>query len=220
MEYNTQRSFLSIREYGRHVQKMVACAKQLKDDVLRQRAAEQIVAVMLSVHPTLKNTEDGHQKAWDHLFVVADFDFAVQSPYPRPSRDLWYTKPDPLPYPGTKARYLHLGYNVEMLIQKALEESDGVRKQILIHVIIQAMRQVYVNRHKEMHSDEDLKTELSNITQGRLLYEKDPRYAHLVRTNNVGAPVGESYGKPSKFKKRFGRYKAARKHKKRNGGVL
>jgi len=42
MEYNTTRQYLSMREYGRHVQRMVDHVKTIQDPERRQRNAEAV----------------------------------------------------------------------------------------------------------------------------------------------------------------------------------
>ncbi len=46
MEYNTTRNHLAMREYGRHVQKMVEHIQAIEDPERRQRNAEAVIELM------------------------------------------------------------------------------------------------------------------------------------------------------------------------------
>ena len=46
MEYNTARNYLSMREYGRHIQKMVEHLLQLPDKEDRQQQTKLVIELM------------------------------------------------------------------------------------------------------------------------------------------------------------------------------
>ena len=73
MEYNTSRGLLQMREYGRHVQKMVDYLLTIKDEQIRRRNAEAVVELMSFLNPQLKIMEDYRHKLWDHLYYMSDF---------------------------------------------------------------------------------------------------------------------------------------------------
>ena len=98
-----------MREYGRHVQKMIEHILTIEDPERRQRNAQAAIELMGFLNPHLKNVEDFRHKLWDHLFLIADFNLDVKSPYPIPTRETLKAKPDPLPYPKRNPRLLHLG---------------------------------------------------------------------------------------------------------------
>jgi hypothetical protein len=84
MEYNTTRSYLIMKEYGRHIQKMVEYLLTIQDKEERQRNAYAVIELMGFLNPHLKNVEDFRHKLWDHLFLISDFALDVESPYPDP----------------------------------------------------------------------------------------------------------------------------------------
>ena len=73
MEYNTTRNHLTMREYGRHVQRMIEHVQMIEDPERRQRNAQAVIELMGFLNPHLKNVEDFRHKLWDHLFLIADF---------------------------------------------------------------------------------------------------------------------------------------------------
>ena len=58
MEYNTTRNGLEMREYGRHIQKMIEYLLTLEDAEKRQRNAQALIELMGFLNPHLKNVED------------------------------------------------------------------------------------------------------------------------------------------------------------------
>ena len=87
MEYNTTRNYLIMREYGRHIQKMIEHLLTIEDPEQRQRNAHVVIELMGFLNPHLKNVEDFRHKLWDHLFLISDFKLDVKSPYPIPTRE-------------------------------------------------------------------------------------------------------------------------------------
>ena len=69
MEYNTTRNDLSMREYGRHIQKMVEYLLTIQDKEKRQQQAQTLIELMGFLNPHLRNVEDFRHKLWDHLFL-------------------------------------------------------------------------------------------------------------------------------------------------------
>jgi hypothetical protein len=194
MEYNTTRNHLIVREYGRHIQKMVEYVKTIEDDEKRQRNAMALIELMGFLNPHLKNVEDFRHKLWDHLFVIADFDLNVKSPYPIPTRETLRAKPDVLGYPKRYPRYNHLGKNIEIVIDKALEEENPEKRQGFANAIAYYMKLTYSNWHKELVHDDNIQSELQTITDGQLEFNNRPFVKHRVdnrpdddyRTNSGG----------------------------------
>ena len=54
MEYNTTRNHLIMKEYGRHIQKMVEFLLNIKDKEERQRNAYAVIELMGFLNPHLK----------------------------------------------------------------------------------------------------------------------------------------------------------------------
>src|SRR4051812_6830997 len=129
MDYNTTRNGLAMREYGRHVQKMVDHVLTIQDPDERQAYAQSVIELMGFLNPHLKNVEDFRHKLWDHLFLISDFKLDVKSPYPIPTRESLKAKPHVLPYPKRYPKYNHLGKNIEIVIDKALKEEDPEKRQ-------------------------------------------------------------------------------------------
>ena len=196
MEYNTTRSRLLMPEYGRNVQKMIEYLPTIEDKERRLRNAEFIIELMGTLNPHLKTLEDYKHKLWDHLFQMTGFNLEVDSPYPPPTPEMVFKKPEPLSYPQSHIAHRHLGKNVESLFAKALAETDRDKKQGLTQTIGYYMKLAYGNWHKEPVHDDMVKTEIKVISEGLLNYEtggykvnyEAPRPAFKQRSNNTNNP--------------------------------
>lgn len=178
MEYNTSRSIMGMREYGRHVQRMVDHLMTIEDKAKRQEQAQVVIELMGFLNPNLKNIEDYKHKLWDHLFFMSNFKLDVDSPYPIPTKETYKQKPDPLPYPQRKIKYAHLGKNLELVIDKAMAEEDQEKKKGFAHAIAHYMKLAYSNWHKELVQDDAIRAELNAITGGELEFSNTPYIKH------------------------------------------
>ncbi len=178
MEYNTARGTLQMREYGRHVQKMVDYLLTVEDKNMRQRNAEAVIELMGFLNPALKTFEDYRHKLWDHLFFMSNFQLEVDSPYPKPTKETYRMKPDPLPYPKRRIKYSHLGKNLQQVIEKAMGEDDTEKKSGFAHSIAYYMKLAYSTWHKELVHDDTIRQELNAITNGQLEFTNTPFVRH------------------------------------------
>ena len=200
MEYNTTRNHLIIREYGRHIQKMVEYLLTLEDREKRQKNAYALIELMGFLNPHLKNVEDFRHKLWDHLFLISDFKLEVDSPYPIPTRETLKARPEKLPYPKRYPKYNHLGKNIEIVIDKALQEEDADKRQGFANAIAYYMKLTYSNWHKELVHDDNIQTELNAITQGELEFNNRPFVKHRTDIRNDR----DDYATAGKYRKNFG----------------
>jgi len=171
MEYNTTRSKLLMPEYGRNVQKMIEYLITVEDREKRLRNAEVIIELMGTLNPHLKTIEDYKHKLWDHLYQMTDFKLDVDAPYPRPTAEEIYKKPERIPYPQSAVKHRHLGKNIQALLDKAVDEPNEEKRHGLTQAIGYYMKLAYANWHKEPVHDDMVKNELNEITGGKLKYE-------------------------------------------------
>ncbi len=195
MEYNTTRNHLIMREYGRHIQKMIAYVLTIEDTAIRQYHAQTAIELMGVLNPHLKNVEDFRHKLWDHLFLISDFKLEVESPYPIPTRESLKGKTVKLQYPKRHPRYAHLGKNLELIISKALEEKETAKKEGFAQAIAYYMKLTYNNWHKENVSDDAIRNELTSITNNQLDLANTPL---TYRTKNINDYKGNRHNQHPK----------------------
>ncbi len=153
---------------------MVEHVLTIEDPERRQQNAQVVIELMGVLNPHLKNVEDFRHKLWDHLFLISDFKLDVKSPYPIPTREKLKARPQPLPYPKRYPKYAHLGKNLEIIIDKALKEENGEKRQGFANAIAYYMKLAYNNWHKDQVHDDAIQSELTNITKGQLEFTNTP----------------------------------------------
>lgn len=176
-----------MREYGRHIQRMVEYVMTIEDDGKRQDQAHVLIELMGFLNPHLKNVEDFRHKLWDHLFFISDFKLKVDSPYPIPQKETYKAKPEPLHYPKKYPRYSHLGKNLEVLIDKGLKEENPEKRNGYANCVAYYMKLAYNNWHKENVQDDTIRAELSAITNGQLDFTNTPyvrQYREIIPNNS------------------------------------
>jgi len=181
MEYNTTRTRLLMPEYGRNVQKMAEYMLTITDRERRLKNAEAIIELMATLTPHLKTIEDYKHKLWDHLQQMTGFTLDVDAPFPPPTAEMVFKKPERLPYPQEAIKHRHFGKNLQELLDKAVIEPNDEKRQWLTQIIGYYMKLSYANWHKEPVHDDMIKNELAEITGGKLQYETGGYRVHVER---------------------------------------
>ena len=168
LEYNSERSKLIIPEYGRHIQKMVEYAIGVEDDKERNRLAKAIISVMGNLNPHLRDVPDFQHKLWDQLFIISDFKLDVDSPYPKPSKELLEERPERMTYPQNFPKYRFYGNNIKRMIDEVNKWEDGPAKEGLIFTIANHMKKSYLNWNKDSVDDKVIFEHLRELSGGRI----------------------------------------------------
>lgn len=185
MDYNSSRSKLVLKEYGRHVQRIVENCLNEKDKEKRNQFAKEIIELMGQLNPHLRNVEDFRHKLWDHLFIMSDYKLKVDSPYPIKEREEIERKPEKLPYPQSRIRFKHYGKNVESLVSKAIDTEDAEKQAGFTQCIGNFMKMVYQNYSKDAVNDETIKSDLKLLSKGKLQLSDDQDINSLARANKA-----------------------------------
>ncbi|WMI70095.1 DUF4290 domain-containing protein [Mangrovimonas sp. YM274] len=174
LEYNTEREHLIIPEYGRHLQKMINYAKAIPEKEERNKVAKAIISVMGNLQPHLRDVPDFQHKLWDQLFIMANFDLDVDSPYEKPSREELQSRPEPLEYPQNHPKYRFYGNNIKTMIDVANTWEDGDLKEALIYTIANHMKKCFLNWNKDTVEDDVIFGHLYELSGGKInLRESD-----------------------------------------------
>ena len=120
-EYNTKREPIILKEYGRNVQKLVDYIRSIPDKDKRTEMAYTLLELIKQLAPVAKEAFENPQRMWDDLYIIADFNLDVNSPFPVPEREILFKKPVRMTYPQSDVRFKHYGKNIEKLIKEALK---------------------------------------------------------------------------------------------------
>src|SRR5690349_13850795 len=149
MEYNTQRGLIILKEYGRNVQKLVDYIRSIPDKKKRTDMAYTLIELIKQLAPIAKEAPENPQRNWDDLYIIADFNLDLDSPYPVPDRAIVFKKPARMSYPQTDVKYKHYGKNVERLIKEASKKEDPEDREEAVIYIGKLMKTFYSNWNKE-----------------------------------------------------------------------
>ncbi len=169
LEYNAEREHLIIPEYGRHIQKLVNHCLNLENKEEQNTMAKAIVHVMGNMQPHLRDVPDFQHKLWDQLFIMSNYKLEVDTPYPKPEREVLQAKPTGLPYPKSASKYRFYGNNIQIMIDTALTWEEGEMKDALVYTIANHMKKCYLNWNKDTVDDEVIFRHLSELSGGKLV---------------------------------------------------
>ena len=168
LEYNSDREDLIIPEYGRHIHKMVNQAIECNNKDERNNMAKAIIGVMGNLNPHLRDVPDLQHKLWDQLFIMSQFNLDVDSPYPKPSKEVFEQKPDKLDYPQNHPKYRFYGNNIKKMIDVAVSWEGGEMKSQLVYVIANHMKKCFLNWNKDTVEDSVIYQHLFELSNGKI----------------------------------------------------
>ena len=167
LEYNTAREQLVISEYGRNIQKLIDFAKTIENRDERTRYCHFIVQVMGQMNPQ-REGGDVKRKLWDHLHLIANLELDIDSPYPVPEPSAIFAKPEPLKYSDRPVTFKQYGKNIEYIIEKTVELEDEEIKKLMVKIIGNHLKKLYLNWNRESVSDELINDHIKKLSGGKL----------------------------------------------------
>ena len=204
--YNTDRKPLIIPEYGRYIHEMVDQLKKIEDREKRNKNAKVIINLLGRQNPHLRDVPDFQHKLWDHLFIMAEFDLDVDSPFPKPSPEKLKERPEKLAYPQKGYRFRYYGHIIKRMIDQAVQWEESELKDLLILTIANHMKKNYLSWNKDTVEDEVIFEHLRILSDGKIdlkpgdieLRDAD----ELVRKKKSNNSHSHSYHKQKKYHKK------------------
>ena len=222
-DYNTQKDPLLIREYGRNTQNLINHAKTIEDPEERQAYIEEIVKLIMSMHPHTRNLDDYKLKVWSHVMQMAEYDLEVKVPDNLPDART-RRKPDKVNYPFTTRRMRHYGANVRTMIEKAKRMEDPDKQAAYIGVIAAYMKMSYKAWNRDSVTDDVIQEEFKKIAKGELEIPASANLDSLISPKkrktggNSGNSVNISTTTPTSNKKKKNHHHKATNKKKTTKG--
>ena len=206
LEYNTERTGLIIPEYGRHIQKMVDQAVGCPDKKERNKMAKAIIGVMGNLNPHLRDVPDFQHKLWDQLFIMSGFNLDVDSPFPKPSKEIFEEKPEKLNYPQNHPKYRFYGNNIKKMIDVATNWNEGEMKKELIYVIANHMKKCFLKWNKDSVDDVIIFNHILELSNGKIKIDKNSK--PLTDSKDLISLSAKKFSKsPKKGKKPYRNFK-------------
>lgn len=171
--YNYKRKKLFLPEYGRHIHEMIDKLMKIENRDERNRQAREVIAVMGNLNPLLRDTADFTHKLWDHMFIMADFQLDVDSPYPIPSRQTLAPSPKKLKYPTKKIAFKHYGKNVERIIRSMEGAHDKAAVAETVGNIARYMRTKSFEYNQEHPNNEVIIKDIKKMSDNRISIDEN-----------------------------------------------
>ncbi len=192
MKYNTEVKRLVLPEYGRNIQNMVNHCLTIENREERQFCANTIINIMGRMFPHLRDVNDFKHILWDHLAIMSDFSLDIDYPYEVIKKEDLLTKPPVLPYDHSRIRYRHYGKTLERMIKIAADMEEGEKKDVLIRMLGNHMKKVFIITNKDNVDDQKIYKDLYELSEGKINVNEetckllDARELQ-VRTNNTSS---------------------------------
>ncbi|MBE6311909.1 MAG: DUF4290 domain-containing protein [Bacteroidales bacterium] len=188
MEYTTKQKRIILPEYGRNVQQMVDYACTIEDREERMKCAKSIIATMGNLFPYLRDVNDFKHKLWDHLAIMSDFKLDIDYPYDVMSNEKLQEKPEKVPYPDAKIKYMHYGKALQEMISR-IDNYEGEQREALIKLIANQMKKAYCTWNKDNVEDQKILDDLCEMTDGKVAlnaenFKLQERKENFVQRNN------------------------------------
>lgn len=167
-EYNTSKSGVILKEYGRNVQKLAEYIMTVEDRDQRTNYATTLIELMRQLNPSVRENNETTQKLWDDLFIMTNFGLDVDAPYPKPEVDILTKKPERLSYNTDPVKYKHYGKNIEKMIEKAIAAEDEEERKAGIIFVGKLMKGFYQTWNKEGVDDDVIIKNLKEMSKGKL----------------------------------------------------
>ncbi|MBC6400407.1 MAG: DUF4290 domain-containing protein [Ekhidna sp.] len=169
LEYNTQRTALKLREYGRNVQNLIAHLRTIKDKEERGKKAATLVELMKLINPDLnKDSTENEQKIWDDLHIISNFELDLEGPFPKPDKEVLKKKPERMKYYSNEIKYKHYGRGLELLIEQVTAIKDPKEKEGAVVAIGRLMKGFYQAWNKDTIEDEQVLKNIKKLSNNQL----------------------------------------------------
>ncbi|MEO9964639.1 MAG: DUF4290 domain-containing protein [Reichenbachiella sp.] len=184
IEYNTIREHVTLKEYGRNVQDLVAHLAAIEDKEERSKKAATLVELMKQINPAMQNTPEVEQKLWDDLHIISNFTVDIDGPFPTPSREILEKKPEKMAYLTNEITFRHFGRNIELLVDKAITLTDPEEQEAAIIHIGKLMKTFIYSYNRDNIEDDVVYKNIRRLSKDKLDIDMEK-----VKAGNLFEPI-------------------------------
>lgn len=138
-----------MKEYGSNTQYLVDHIVSIADKDERTKKAFILIELMRQIHPQMRDGLDYSKKLWDDLYIMANFDLDVDSPFPPPPKEILGRKPMTVPYNQHKIKHRYYGRNLELLVLKIVVTENEGERRAFISYLVKMMKGFYQTWNKD-----------------------------------------------------------------------
>ena len=186
IEYNTKMPKLEMREYGRHIQKLISHCAAIEDREERNKCAYSIADVMLKLFPELNDPDGNNKKVWDHINIISGFKLDIDFPCNVLTKDEQMPMPSKIQYPKKNDRFRVYGSILVGMIKEISKMEGGIEKDRLIFLVANQMKKLLVTVNADSATDRRVFNDIREITSGGI--DIDPETYRLNEYIGVSNP--------------------------------
>ncbi|MEO9806576.1 MAG: DUF4290 domain-containing protein [Reichenbachiella sp.] len=184
IEYNTIRERVTLKEYGRNVQDLVAHLATIEDKEERSKKAATLVELMKQINPAMQNTPEVEQKLWDDLHIISKFTVEIDGPFPTPSIEILEKKPEKMSYLTNEITFRHFGRNIELLVDKAITLEDPEEQEAAIIHVGKLMKTFIYSYNRDNIEDDVVYLNIRKLSKNKLDIDMEK-----VKAGNLFEPI-------------------------------
>lgn len=188
IDYNTSLPKIEMREYGRHIQKLIDHCLEIEDREQRTLCAYTIAEMMKNLFPELKNGED-NSTVWNHMNIISGFKLDIDFPCEVISEKDMKPIPEKIPYPKKLDRFRVYGSNLLRMLREISKMEGGVEKDQLIFLVANQMKKLLISENVDVATDRRVFGDIREITGGAI--DIDPENYRLNEYIGVVAQEGK-----------------------------
>jgi len=158
----------TLKEYGSNIRKIADHILTVEDKETRTKQAHSLVYLMKQLHPSNPGAQEPDNKFWDDLYLMTNFKLDVEAPYPMPDPEILGKKPLKMLPNSHEIKFRHYGYNMELLIKKAVLITNPDEKEAATVHICKLMKSFYAAWNQDNIEDEVILEQLAIISNGQL----------------------------------------------------
>lgn len=166
IEYNTALSKLEMREYGRHIQKLIDHCVSIEDREERNKCAFAIAEIMVKLFPELKGDNENNRKIWDHINIISGFNLDIDFPCEVLKENEMKHKPEKLPYSKKSDKFRVYGTNIIRMIKEISTMDGGIEKDRNIFLVANQMKKLLVAVNADSATDRRVFNDIREISGG------------------------------------------------------
>lgn len=169
-----------MKEYGSNVQKLVEHIVSIPDKETRTKHAHILVELMRQIHPQMRDGADYSKKLWDDLYIMANFDVDVDSPYPAPPKEILGKKPLQIPYTQSKLKHKFYGRNLELLVLKAMMAETFEERKAFVSYLVKLMKSFFQSWNRDNIENTACLNQILELSGGKLKAEIEDLIANGI----------------------------------------
>lgn len=173
VEYNTSLPKLEMREYGRHIQKLIEHCVAIEDKEERTQCATAIADIMIQLFPELKGEDGQNCKVWDHINMISGFKLDIDFPCNVLSENEMRPRPEKIPYSKKTDKYRLYGSTLIRMIREISDMEGGVDKDRLIFLVANQMKKLLISENPDSATDKRVFNDIRDISNGGIDIDSD-----------------------------------------------